>query len=155
MDRLLRDYKQEEGDPCSKLLETETLKRLEAMKAIIQSYDEDRESIVHGFGEVKYTADKYISMILSNVEVRLIRHTHPGALVFAYQAEVHYLNIYYYLSLQGVENQVKDVMDLLKLQEQLVMEQWGVRKTMAEHCIQYLELEQSANEVSTEEFCMH
>lgn len=78
MDRLLRDYKQEEGDPCSKLLETETLKRLEAMKAIIQSYDEDRESIVHGFGEVKYTADKYISMILSNVEVRLIQHAHSG-----------------------------------------------------------------------------
>jgi hypothetical protein len=49
--------------------------------------------------------------------------------------------------LQGVESQVKDVMDLLKLQEQIVMEQWGVRKTMAEHCVQYLELEQTANEV--------
>ena len=42
-------------------------------------------------------------------------------------------------------------MDQLKLQEQLVMEQWGVRKTMAEHCVQYLELEQSANEVSGEQ----
>lgn len=66
---------------------------------------------------------------------------------------VYYLNAYLIIcrSIQGVENQVKDVMDLLKLQEQLVMEQWGVRKTMAEHCVQYLELEQSANEVSTQE----
>jgi len=71
MERLLREYKLEEGDPCSKLIETETAKRLEAMKAIIQSYDEDRESIVHGFGEVKYTADTYINRVTptSNAQV--------------------------------------------------------------------------------------
>jgi len=51
--------------------------------------------------------------------------------------------------LDRVENQVKDNMDQLKIQEQLVMEQWGIRKTMAEHCVQYLELEQSAKEVNT------
>ncbi|XP_032241354.2 triple functional domain protein isoform X5 [Nematostella vectensis] len=121
MDRLVREYKTEDGDPCSKLIETETTKKLEAMRAIVQSYDDDRESIVHGFSEVKYTADSYLNMITAR--------------------EVHVDGSY-----DRAEQQVKDVMDVLKVQEQVVMDLWGVRKTMAEHCVQYLELETSAKE---------
>ena len=60
MERLSREYKLEEGDPCSKLIERDPLKRLEAMKAIVQSYDEDKDSIASALQEVKRNADTFL-----------------------------------------------------------------------------------------------
>lgn len=124
MERLTRDYKLEEGDPCSKLIETESVKRLEGMKAIVQSYDEDKDSIASGLLEVKRNADSFLSAIAPTSIER-----GPD------------------VTLERVECQVKEVQEQLRAQEQQVLDVWGVRRTLAEYCLQYLELEQCAKEV--------
>ncbi|XP_068751668.1 kalirin-like isoform X6 [Montipora capricornis] len=122
MDRLVREYKFEEGDPCSKLIETESLKRLEAMKAIVQSYNEDKDSISTGLLEVKRNADSFLSVITPSSSERVD------------------------VNVERVESQVKEVQEQLRAQEQQVLEVWSVRRTLAEYCLQYLELEQCAKE---------
>lgn len=124
MERLTRDYKLEEGDPCSKLIETESVKRLEGMKAIVQSYDEDKDSIASGLLEVKRNADSFLSAIA------------PASIERGPD-----------VTLERVECQVKEVQEQLRVQEQQVLDVWGVRRTLAEYCLQYLELEQCAKEV--------
>ena len=119
MDRLIRDYKLEEGDPCSKLIETDSMKRLEAMKAIVQSYDEDKESIATGLLEVKRNADSFLSTIAPLTSER------PDITI----------------------ERVKESQEQLKAQEQQVLEVWNVRRTLADYCLQFLELEQCAKEV--------
>ena len=123
MERLSREYKLEEGDPCSKLIETESVKRLDAMKAIVQSYDEDKDSISTGLLEVKRNADSFLSTIAPAGSER---------------ADV---------NIERVECQVKEVQEQLRTQEQQVLDVWGVRRTLAEYCLQHLELEQCAKEV--------
>lgn len=119
MDRLIRDYKLEEGDPCSKLIETDSMKRLEAMKAIVQSYDEDKESIATGLLDVKRNADSFLSTIAPLSSER------PDITI----------------------ERVKESQEQLKAQEQQVLEVWNVRRTLADYCLQFLELEQCAKEV--------
>ena len=123
MDRLVREYKLEEGDPCSKLIETESLKRLEAMRAIVQSYNEDKDSIATGLLEVKRNADSFLSVITPTSSERTD------------------------VTFDRVESQVKEVQEQLRAQEQQVLDVWNVRRTLAEYCLQYLELEQCAKEV--------
>ncbi|XP_066016290.1 kalirin isoform X11 [Pocillopora verrucosa] len=118
MDRLIRDYKLEEGDPCSKLIETDSMKRLEAMKAIVQSYDEDKESIATGLLDVKRNADSFLSTIAPLTSER------PDITI----------------------ERVKESQEQLKAQEQQVLEVWNVRRTLADYCLQFLELEQCAKE---------
>ncbi|RMX44252.1 hypothetical protein pdam_00005282 [Pocillopora damicornis] len=118
MDRLIRDYKLEEGDPCSKLIETDSMKRLEAMKAIVQSYDEDKESIATGLLDVKRNADSFLSTIAPLSSER------PDITI----------------------ERVKESQEQLKAQEQQVLEVWNVRRTLADYCLQFLELEQCAKE---------
>ncbi|XP_020600716.1 triple functional domain protein-like isoform X7 [Orbicella faveolata] len=122
MDRLTREYKLEEGDPCSKLIETESVKRLDAMKAIVQSYDEDKDSIATGLLEVKRNADSFLSTIAPPSAER------PD------------------VTIERVECQVKEVQEQLRAQEQQVLDVWNGRRTLAEYCLQYLELEQCAKE---------
>jgi len=123
MDRLTREYKLEEGDPCSKLIETESVKRLDAMKAIVQSYDEDKDSIATGLLEVKRNADSFLSTIAPSSTERVD------------------------VTIERVECQVKEVQEQLRAQEQQVLDVWNGRRTLAEYCLQYLELEQCAKEV--------
>lgn len=123
MDRLSREYKLEEGDPCSKLIETEPVKRLEGMKAIVQSYDEDKDSISTGLLEVKRNADSFLATIAPTS----IERTD--------------------LNLERVECQVKEIQEQLRAQEQQVLDVWNVRRTLADYCLQYLELEQCAKKV--------
>ena len=123
MERLFREYKQEEGDPCSKLIETETLKRLEAMKAIVQSYEEDKDSISTGLLEVKSNADAFLVAIAPSSNERQD------------------------VTSERVECQVKEVQEQLKAQEQTVLVLWSERRSLAECCLHYLELEQCAKEV--------
>ena len=123
MERLTREYKLEEGDPCSKLIETESVKRLDAMKAIVQSYDEDKDSIASGLLEVKRNADSFLSLIAPASNER------PD------------------VTIERVECQVNEVQEQLRVQEQQVLDVWGLRRTLAEYCLQYLELEQCAKEV--------
>ena len=127
MDRLWREYRLEEGDPCSKITEKDTVKRLESMRSIVQLYDEQRDSIHQGVGEVKRNADYFLKLLSpakgsGNCEV---------------------LD----LSFDRVEFQVKELCEQLKTQEQQVMEIWLNRKGLADHCLQYLELETCAKEV--------
>lgn len=124
MDRLAREYRLEEGDPCSKLIETDSLKRLEAMKAIVQSYSEDKDSISSGLLEVKRNADSFLSVIASSGSERVD------------------------VNIERVESQVKEVQEQLRAQEQQVLEVWNMRRTLAEYCLQFLELERCAKEVS-------
>lgn len=123
MDRLAREYKLEEGDPCSKLIETDSLKRLEAMKAIVQSYSEDKDSISSGLLEVKRNADSFLSVIASSGSERMDAN------------------------IERVESQVKEVQEQVRAQEQQVLDVWNMRRTLAEYCLQFLELEQSAKQV--------
>ena len=125
MDRLSRGYKQEEGDPCSKLLETESPKRLEAMKAIVQSYDEDKDSITQGLADVRWSADGFLKLITSGQSEKL------GA-----EGNV-----------ERIQSQVREVQEQLKLHEQATLELWQLRRTLADHCVRYLDLEQCAKEV--------
>ena len=123
MERLSREYKLEEGDPCSKLIETDSLKRLEAMKAIVQSYDEDKDSITSGLLEVKRNADTFLATIAPASDER------PD------------------VTTERMECQLKEVQEQLRAQEQVVLDVWGLRRTLADYCLQYLELEQCAKEV--------
>ena len=123
MERLSREYKLEEGDPCSKLIETDSLKRLEAMKAIVQSYDEDKDSITSGLLEVKRNADAFLATIAPASDER------PD------------------VTTERMECQLKEVQEQLRAQEQVVLDVWGLRRTLADYCLQYLELEQCAKEV--------
>ena len=123
MDRLAREYRLEEGDPCSKLIETDSLKRLEAMKAIVQSYSEDKDSISSGLLEVKRNADSFLSVIASSGSERVD------------------------VNIERVESQVKEVQEQVKAQEQQVLDVWNMRRTLAEYCLQFLELERCAKEV--------
>ncbi|XP_067020221.1 kalirin-like isoform X6 [Acropora muricata] len=122
MDRLAREYRLEEGDPCSKLIETDSLKRLEAMKAIVQSYSEDKDSISSGLLEVKRNADSFLSVIASSGSERVD------------------------VNIERVESQVKEVQEQVKAQEQQVLDVWNMRRTLAEYCLQFLELERCAKE---------
>lgn len=123
MERLSREYKLEEGDPCSKLIETDPLKRLEAMKAIVQSYDEDKDSIASALQEVKRNADTFLATIAPPSDER------PD------------------VTTERMECQVKEAQEQLRAQEQVVLDVWGMRRTLADYCLQYLELEQCAKEV--------
>lgn len=123
MERLTREYKLEEGDPCSKLIETESVKRLDAMKAIVQSYDEDKDSITSGLLEVKRNADSFLSTIAPSSTERVD------------------------VTIERVECQVKEVQEQLRAQEQQVLDVWNGRRMLADYCLQYLELEQCAKEV--------
>ncbi|KAK2561484.1 Kalirin [Acropora cervicornis] len=122
MDRLAREYRLEEGDPCSKLIETDSLKRLEAMKAIVQSYSEDKDSISSGLLEVKRNADSFLSVIASSGSERVD------------------------VNVERVESQVKEVQEQVRAQEQQVLDVWNMRRTLAEYCLQFLELERCAKE---------
>ena len=127
MDRLWRDYRLEEGDPCSKVTETETVKRLESMRTIVQLYDEQRDTTHQGVGEVKRNADYFLKLVSPpnvNGNCQVVD-----------------------LNFERVEFQVKELYEQLKTQEQQVMEVWLVRKGLADHCLQYLELETCAKEV--------
>ncbi|CAH3018961.1 unnamed protein product [Porites evermanni] len=122
MERLSREYKLEEGDPCSKLIETDPLKRLEAMKAIVQSYDEDKDSIASALQEVKRNADTFLATIAPPSDER------PD------------------VTTERMECQVKEAQEQLRTQEQVVLDVWGMRRTLADYCLQYLDLEQCAKE---------